>query len=297
MADYPSYSRDKPSHTASKVAGWLYEVDGEEHGPIDFRTLRSHALSKKFLGHHSVWKEGSEEKQAASAIIGLIPPADNHPSKPPQPVVAEKDPYATPPSGTIGEGPPGGLYLPHLSPANVPLYLATLAVPAGLIYLSREIQAPVTVAFVLALAGFGLIGWLALSIIYVHRAWEMMRMLGAHLTGAKAVRFLFIPFFNALWCFVAIYGWSRLWNHNFKNHPGLRPARPVWAWLFFLFPILFLVSQGLLLMHFFIQEWPTNLKDQRHLISLGIWTATLLVTLVTWSQLCRSINFLARKKS
>jgi hypothetical protein len=271
-------------------------VDGEELGPVDFRTLRSLAVSRKLLGHHLVWKEGSDERQPASALVGLIPPELGDPSAPPQPEMKEVDPYAAPRTATIGDGPPGGLYLPHLSPANFPLYLTLPAVAGGLIYACFEFTAPNTVTFLVALAALCLLGWLAFSVIYLHRAWEMMRMLGAHLTGAKAVRPLFVPFFNALWCFVAVFGWARLWNHNVKHHPGLKPARSVWPILFFLFPILLLISQGLALMHLLIREWPTDPTDLNDQISFGTWAFTFIITLVTWGQICRSINFLARKK-
>lgn len=297
MAEYPSFSHSKPSRAPTRGTGWFYEIDGEEQGPVEFRSLRTLAISKKLLNHHLVWKEGSADKQAAADIVGLIPPSEDQASKPPQPNIGEKDPYATPESGSIADGPPGGLYLPHLSPSSFSLYLATFAIPAGIAYYCQQIQSQNSIIFLLALAGISLLFWLSLTVIYLHRAWEMMRMLGAHLTGTKAVRFLFFPFFNALWCFVVVYGWSRLWNHNVKNHPGLKPARSVWRPFFFLFPTLFLISQALLLMHILIREWPTDLQNYRHLISLGTWALTLLLTLATWSQICRSINFLARKKS
>lgn len=296
MAEYPSYSRPPASRGAFKPAGWCYEVDGEELGPVDFRTLRSLALSRKLLGHHLVWKEGSEERQAASTIVGLIPPDPSDHSAPPQPQLEENNPYATPRTGSIAEGPPGGLYLPHLSPACYPLYLALPTIAAGLIFACRDLRSPNTVTFLLTLAGFCVVAWLALSVIYLHRAWEMMRMLGAHLTGNKAVRFLFIPFFNALWCFVALFGWARLWNHNVEHHPGLKPAHAVWSILFFLFPVFFLISQGLVLMHSLVRDWPTDLTNPSHQITLGIWTMTIVIALATWREICRSINFLARKK-
>ena len=296
MADYPSYSRGESSQQPLRQTGWFYEVDGEEYGPVDFRTLRSLAVSRKLLGHHLVWKAGREERQPASALVGLIPPEANNSSAPPQPEMKETDPYAAPRSNSIGEGPPGGLYLPHLTPANIPLYLALPTVAGGIFYVCRELTAPNTATFLFSLAALCLMGWVAFSVIYLHRAWEMMRMLGAHLTGSKAVRFLFVPFFNALWCLEVIFGWARLWNHNVKHHPGLKPARQVWPFLFLLFPVLLLVSQGLLLMHLLIRDWPTDPTEFKHQISLGIWALTFLLTLAVWGQLCRSINFLARKK-
>ncbi len=125
----------------------------------------------------------------------------------------------------------------------------------------------------------------------------MMQMMGAPMTGNKAVRFLFFPIFNALWSFVAIYGWSRLWNHNVRNHPGLSLAKPVWRPFFFIFPILFLLSQTVLITHLVTGDWPTNPTNPQHLASLVILATTLIFTALTFFQISQSINFLTTKKS
>lgn len=255
------------------------------------------ALARKILAHHLVWKEGDSDKVEASSIVGLIPPPPKHSY-----ASAEMtgNVYAPPVSGNISDGPPGGPYLPHLHPANFALYLATVAgtfgIPAVLFSLSPEVEWNASNGIFLCMAGLCFLTWISLSLIYLHRSWSMMRSFGASLTGGRAVRYLVIPFFNALWCFVALFGWSRLWNENVRNHPGMGAAGEVWTGAFFLFPILFLVSQGLLLMHLIIQEWPVDLSNPQHLVSLGVWLATLVVLLVCWGQMSRAINFLARKK-
>jgi len=290
-------SNHRPSRRSSQAAGWFYEIEDESHGPIDFRALRDLALDRKLLAHHLVWQAGSEDRQAASTVLGLIPRPKREAPSPPPSNLSDADPYATPKVRTIADGPPGGLYLPHLHPTNFSLYLATLAIPLAILFLSERVVGTNLRTLLAALAGFSLLCWLSLSVIYLHRAWEMMRMFGASLTGGKAVRFLFLPFFNALWSFVAVFGWAKLWNSSVSSHPGLKRAHKVLRPFFFLFPILFLLSQALLVMHFFIKEWPTDLRDERHLTSITIWATTLLVTLICWGQICQSINFLARKKS
>lgn len=117
------------------------------------------------------------------------------------------------------------------------------------------------------------------------------------MNGSKAVRLFFIPILNALWSFVALFGWARLWNRCVTTHPGLKPASKVWRPCFFLFPILFLASQVVLITHLIMREWPFDTMKQDHQIALGILATTLTVGLVCWFQLSRSINFLARKKS
>ena len=272
-------------------------MEDESFGPVDFRELRELAIERHLLGHHLVWKSGSDEKQYASSILGLIPAQKKPPNPVPPSDLSDRDPYAAPKARTVWDGPPGGMYLPHLHSASIPLFLFTLFAPGALIYSSQIVLRENTATFLLSLAGLSIVAWFGLATIYLHRAWDMMKMFGAHLSGGKAIRLLFLPVFNALWCFVVVFGWAKLWNYNVRNHPGLQPANPVWKPLFFLFPIMFLVSQALLVMHLVTREGPVDLQNQNHLISLGTWTATLLLTLICWCQIALSINFLARKKS
>lgn len=272
-------------------------IDDEQYGPMEFRELRLLAIDKKLLGHHKAWQLGGNELQEAASIVGLIPPEKKWVDEPPPSDLGDEDPYAPPKVRTIADGPPGGLYLPHLRPTNFLVFLLILTVTVGLFYAGWKITDPEIKPILFSLAGLGLLCWIFTATVYLHRAWDMMHMFGASLTGSKAVRFLFFPIFNALWSFVALFGWAKLWNQNVKTHPGLAPASKVLRPFFFLFPILFLISQALLIVYLFLQEWPVNLKDQGHLIALGTWGLTAIVGLICWFQISRSINFLARKKS
>lgn len=138
---------------------------------------------------------------------------------------------------------------------------------------------------------------ISLSLTYLHRAWQMMSLFGAPLTGGKAVSFFLVPGFNALWAFLAVSGWAKIWNDQVRNHPGLAPAKLVWRWVFSLFPVFFLMSQGLVVMYLYVGEWPWDFTNQNHLLALMILGTSLAVGLTCWFQMCRSINFLATKKS
>lgn len=264
---------------------------------MEFRELRQLAINRQLLGHHLVWRLGDGHQQEAKEIVGLIPAVRKKNEEPPPSDLSDEDPYATPKVRTIADGPPGGMYLPHLRPSSFLLLLITFAITGGLLYAGWKIPDPDTKPIMFSFAGMGLLFGIFLLTVYLHRAWDMMHMFGAHLTGGKAVRFLFFPIFNALWCFVVVYGWAKLWNYNVKNHPGLSPASKVWKPLFFLFPILFLISQTLVIVYLVIQEWPFNPADQVHLIALGIWAVSWVIAMTCWFQISRSINFLARKKS
>ena len=77
-------------------------------------------MSRQLLGHHLIWKSGTDEKQEAGSILGLIPTQKKAPEPIPPSEISDQNPYAVPKTRTIWEGPPGGMYLPHLHPANRP---------------------------------------------------------------------------------------------------------------------------------------------------------------------------------
>jgi len=262
---------------------------------VDFRELRQLAASFKLLGHHIVWKNGSEEKQPASTIVGLIPQKRIVPEPPPSDL-SDEHPYAPPKVRTIADGPPGGLYLPHLRHSSFLLLLGSLIISIGLASAGWKVANRDLGTTLYSLAGFSAITFIMLAVIYLHRAWDMLQMFGAHFTGGKAVRFLFIPIFNALWCFVVLPGWSRLWNQSVNSHPGLSLASRVWRPSFFLFPVFFLIAQTLLIMHLYTREWPSDLTDPRHQTSLALLGIALVLGLACWFQMTLAINFLARKK-
>lgn len=296
MAELPSRSPVNLSRGPKSSSGWCFESQGKVHGPVDFRELRQLASNFEILGHHIVWKNGSEEKHPAASIVGLIPQQRTGPETPPSDL-SDAQPYAPPKVRTIADGPPGGLYLPHLRHSSFLLLFGTLILSIGLAFAGWKVGNRDLGTTLYSLAGFTTITWNALAVIYLHRAWDMMRMFGAPFTGGKAVRFLFVPIFNALWCFVVLFGWSRLWNQSVQNHPGLSLATRVWRPSFLLFPIFFLIAQTLLIMHLYTREWPTDLTDPRHQISLALMSTTLILGLACWFQMTLAINFLARKKS
>lgn len=265
---------------------------------MGFRELREMALEGTLQGHHQVWQLGHSERQKASSVMGLIPsskqaPSDSTTSLKP----SESSSSATQKIRTIADGPPGGLYLPHLHRANFPIFFLTLLVTAALFYAGAKTPDSDIKPVFYSLAGMSLSFWCVLALIYLHRAWEMMKMFGAHLNGAQAVRLLIIPLLNSLWCYVVLFGWARLWNRCVKTHPGLQPACQVWRPIFFLFPTLFFSSQIVIITLLIMKEWPTDLTKINHQVILGLFTATIVTGLICWFQLSQSINFLARKKS
>ncbi|MDB4381906.1 hypothetical protein N9Z40_03365, partial [Akkermansiaceae bacterium] len=80
-------------------------------------------------------------------------------------------------------------------------------------------------------------------------------------------------------------------------HPGLSMAHSVWRPIFLLFCIGLIMCEVITLMLFLSEEFPDDLMNPSHQFALVTFTVTLLLSLALWFQLCRSVNFLARKKS
>ena len=294
MAKLPSKTPYENSLESNPSSGWFYEIEDQTYGPVSFSDLREKALELVLLGHHKVWKQGSNTKVLASSIVGLI--AQNHPKKALPSSSRSADCAQSRPTHSITDGPPGGLYLPHLKHSSFLSFLGILLATVGLGFYAVKIHHPILKITLFSLAGMGLITWVALSMVYLHRSWEMMHMLGGRFTGNQALRHLVIPFFNAFWCIVVLFGWAKLWNDNVKTHPGLSLAKRVWRPSFFLFPISLLAAEILTVILWVQRKWPSTFPEPLYQISLQVFGTCLLLWLVCWFQLCRSINFLAKKK-
>lgn len=63
-----------------------------------------------------------------------------------------------------------------------------------------------------------------LSMSYLHRAWRVLQPAGASTTPGKAVGFMFIPFFNYYWTFIAYWKWAEEWNLARRRYRALQNA-------------------------------------------------------------------------
>ncbi|MGC6426398.1 MAG: DUF4339 domain-containing protein [Akkermansiaceae bacterium] len=284
-----------------KALWWFYEdKDGKAYGPMPFRELRENAIKRTLVEDMKVWREGEEERYASQDIVGLLPTGSSQAKIDPGPQSSMDDdnPYASPNAERIiADGPPGGLYLPHLNRTHFSILLCFIVTALGFGTLSAAVSDPLTRSIIYSFSALALCGWVLFSLLYLRRAWNMMNMLGASMNGTKAVLVFLIPFFNVLWSFVAIFGWAKLWNFNAENHPGLSEAKSVWKLIFFLFCVGFLMTHVIVLMLWTSGEVPRDILNPRHQFALGTFAVTFLLCIATWYQLCRSVNFLARKKS
>jgi hypothetical protein len=297
----PLKKRDSKSSLDPPEAVWCYEsVDENVKGPMPFRDLRNAALVGKIKSSQWVWREGGKDRYQAETIVGLLPvsTAPVEEDSGPRSALDDDNPYATPQAErTIAEGPPGGLYLPYLQKVHFPLLLAFLLAGVALLLGALFNQDPQTQIILFSFSGIALVLWVAFSLAYLKRAWDMIGILGAPMNGTKAISILLIPFFNSIWSFVAIFGWARIWNLNVKKHPELSMAHSVWLPVFLLFCIAMMMTEVIALMLIVSKDLPNDILNPRHQFALTTFVATFILSLITWFQLCCSVNFLARKKS
>lgn len=98
----------------------------------------------------------------------------------------------------------------------------------------------------IALLAFGTILLLyshILGLIYLYRAWYILQpSRNARTSPGKAVGYLFIPFYNIYWIFVAYAGWSPDWNNTRNKYSNLSHIPPSGDGLFMAMPIMSIAS-------------------------------------------------------
>ena len=112
-------------------------------------------------------------------------------------------------------------------------------------------------AALLLLATFGTAAVLLLissilCYVYLYRAWNCLRFGDPRTTAGKAIGFLFIPFFNIYWIFVAIYGLAQDWNRITASYPNIQKAPRLSEGMFLTYLICSLVVAPLGIIFWFI---------------------------------------------
>ncbi len=121
--------------------------------------------------------------------------------------------------------PPGELFPPPAPcKASFGMWIGFWAGGCGLMILGMLIGEVVMILLSMV-AGYALVLWSGiLSYIYLYRAWSLIQPGNVRVTPGKAIGFLFIPFFNLYWIFVAIGGLPSEWNRVMSSHPNLNQA-------------------------------------------------------------------------
>lgn len=248
----------------SSESQWFYsDAQKKQQGPLSFAQLQQLAAVGQIQPDSLVWNESMPNWTPAAEVSGLLPEG----AAPSAPASQSTNPYATPATSTAPQAVSGGSYpIPFVKRCSIPLYLFTyiggfVLLIAGVIFLmatsnevvvndfdstyttdedferlERQIEESedVSTGGLVVLLG-GLVVFVIGAIfgfIFLYRAWFILQPGGARTTPGKAVGFMFIPFFNFYWKFVAFHGWSQDWNRIRAAHDNLQPVPPVAEGLF-----------------------------------------------------------------
>lgn len=222
---------------------WYYlDTSGQQAGPVSADEMKQLAVQQLISAQTQVWTEGLTEWVAASTVEGLIvnqpilaattPLIPSTPTT--QPVLGRTavtpvaQAYATPDTNpelsaetgqypqTISKGGSFGLVCGLL-------FGGMAVLTGGAILASKPETAALGVGIVIA----GYIAFIFLAVlnyIYLYRAWVCLQPGGASVSPGKAVGFLFIPFFNIYWIFIAFGSLPRQWNEIVARYENTRSA-------------------------------------------------------------------------
>jgi hypothetical protein len=279
-------------------ATWYVLSEGQQLGPYTGEQLQQFAQEGRVAPETMVWAEGMADWQQASQVPGLLPQAPVAEAKP---ALATSNwappgaratattsvavsPYA-PPGTSLGSAPVGGNYPQFtVKPASFGLWMwsfigtficLVLMVVFFVVGASSGSSSNGGAAGVLgALLMYGLcLICMVLSTIFfymnLYRAWSCLAAGAPRTSPGKAIGFLFIPFFNLYWLFVAIAGLPKDWNRIVASYEDLRNAPRLSEGVFLMFCIGSLIFPPL----------------------------SMIVIFPMMSQICQGINFFAYRRN
>lgn len=247
-------------------------MQGEEQiGPYTGAQLVEFATNGNIVRETLVWAEGMENWLPAGQIEGVFPaeaapaqaaPAQMAPAGSPYgaQMTAPADPSAPYPSPEVGPGKFGlwmGLFLGGIVLMAVGGLMGALTAkntqigPDGEVIASASESVGAIIGALLIIGGY-LTTILSVIPFYMtlFRAWKCLQPGGmARSTPGKAIGFMFIPFFNLYWIFMAIKGLATDWNRTMDTFEDLKAAPKFSEGVFLTFCIgVFLQPLGLIMM-------------------------------------------------
>ncbi len=203
---------------------WWYTASNQQRGPVEWAQLKDMAKTGQLGAADKVWCQGMPAWTLASEIQGLLRSSSAPVNQ--EPVAS---PYAAPAIADVQTQKPG-----NVKRVSFPLLLG-LAVGYFLLYavvFASLFMGGDDDVFIWVSAGAGglaLICGISMAVygcICLYRAWYALQDGHARTTPGKAVGFMFIPFYNFYWMFVAGYGWSQDYNlftqrHNQTDAPAV----------------------------------------------------------------------------
>jgi hypothetical protein len=211
---------------------WFYALRNQQQGPVNEDVLKTLLQDRTIDGSTLVWKEGLAQwtPLTQTELVKFLPTPTSMPTA--APIVPASPAYPQQPVAA-------GAYQPYNTQFQKP---ASVRI--------KELNDTFLAYWILLLAGTvtaiifigipALIAAVVLEYILLYRYWQVIQDGYARTTPGNAVGFLFIPFYNFYWLFVAITGLSKDMNAYIARH-GVAAER-VSEGLALAFPILILCS-------------------------------------------------------
>lgn len=270
---------------------WHYSLDGGQAGPCSEAQLRELIANSTIRKETPVWREGMTDWLPAGQIEGLI---TNAPQGAPSPAAPASDnPYAVSQSTAIGSAVSLGTYPSFtVKKASFKLHLIFGLIVPGIAFLilmvvmmgagasasasstgepSDTAAAALGGSMIIVMLLFygSMIASSIIGLVHLYRAWYCLQPGGARATPGQAVGFLFIPFFNLYWYFIAYKGLADDWNRIMDSHEDLRQAPRFESGIFLAMAICMIVFPLLGIVFYFMAH----------------------------HQICKGINFMAERQS
>ncbi len=270
---------------------WFVHSDGQQLGPYTGQQLVEFAQHGNIIPETMVWAEGMPEWMPAAQIPGLFPSEPIQAAPPvqasapttsaawnpnvarglaaPAAVVKNPSPAVEPAAPVGGDYPYFKVY-----PTSFGLWVGTFAGSMVLMVVSffamiaGAASGSMNTGLILFFLALGIHTFsIVLFHMYLYRAWFCLQMGGVRTSPGKAIGFLFIPFFNFYWVFVAINGLAKDWNHVTANYVNLVQAPKLGETVFLL-------------------------------VCIGMFFPPLALVMIfpMMSQLCKGINFFASRR-
>jgi hypothetical protein len=178
---------------------WHYQKDNQPTGPIDFSEVEALIHKSQITRSTKVWREGMADWQPAietelqSVFSQNMPPPVAPPSIAPSPPIYQTASSQISPAGDVKRLDNWFLTFWICMAAGIPL------------------------SFIIIGVG-GIIAAIVFYCFIIHKLWSLIPMNVAKTTPGKAVGFMFIPFFNLYWSFVAFHGLAQALNAETKRN-------------------------------------------------------------------------------
>ena len=191
---------DTPPPPDTNAVRYHYAKDGVQHGPARADELQRLVATGQLGPDDLIWTEGMPDWVKADTIRWLFAPA------PPQ----------IRPTGTAG---PAGSPTPSSIEPSARYSAKSTATLYGW-WLGLTISGWVLLIILIGIPL--LIAAIVVGCILLYRGWAVIQDGNARTTPGRAVGFLFIPFFNFYWAFVAYHGLAVDTNRYFASRGSTR---------------------------------------------------------------------------